>query len=88
MSTEDSALLGVNRVLDNAVTSGIGSDELWKADRYNFTILLVTVFLVGGGQLVGTTEMSVAVVFLEMDVVAEGISLEVKGMLSRRLEGG
>ena len=87
MSTEDSALLGVNRVL-NAVTSGVDSNELWKADGHDFTISLVTVFLVGGGQLVGTTVMSAPVVFLEMGVVAEGTSLEVKGMLSRRLEGG
>ena len=49
MSTEDSALLGVNRLLDNAVTSGVDSDKLWKADGHDFTILLVTVFVVDGG---------------------------------------
>ena len=86
MSTEDSALLGVNGLLDNAVTS-VDSDNLWKADVHDFTILLVTVFIVDGGQLVGMTKMGAAVVFLEMGVVAEGTSLEVKGMLSRRLEG-
>ena len=55
MSTEDSALHGVKRVLDNAVTSGVDSDELRKADGHDFTISLATVFLVGGGQLVGMT---------------------------------
>ena len=59
MSTEDSALLSVNRLLNNAVTSGVDSEKLWKADGHNFTTGLVTVFLVDGGQLVGMTEMGV-----------------------------
>ena len=83
MSTEDSALLGVNGLLDNAVTSGVDSDKLWNADGHDFTNSLVTVFVVDGGKLVGVTKMGAAVVFLEMGVVAEETSLEVKDMLSR-----
>ena len=41
-----------------------------------------------GGRLVCVTRMGVAVVFLEMGVFAEGTSLEVEGMLLRRLDGG
>lgn len=50
MLTEDSALLGVNRILDNAVTSGVDSDKLWNAEGHDSTNLLVTVFVVDGGN--------------------------------------
>ena len=71
MSTDDSALLGVNKLLDNFVTSGVDSEKLRKADGHDFTLALVTVFLVDDWQLVGVT-----LVISMMGVAAKGASLE------------